>query len=415
MKKEFGMAIKKLREETGLSQEKFALSIGMDRTYYASVEAGKRNISLQNICKIAEGFGLSVSALFVVAENYCKWGGSEMDYVENIKKSGLTIYDFVSKDNNDLYIPIIELESILDKGMRGFSVNGLALRTRSKVVKSEICRVLGYPVPSSFKKTQPRFLGQNFDTYIQETLNVQIWNEPVDPERRYVFLRVNEEKVISRVKVITGAELVKYDRTGTLTQKYQATMTTRNKSVLFSKSDTSRIDKWATDDASVLIDVSPNIMPKKNQLLRIASVYSKLLPMVGKSIDYLDAVQERNRGAELHKMICEHLGYSNYEDDGSYPDLVNQLIEIKLQTSPTIDLGLHSPEDGADVVVASGATFKSEDIRYVVFEGEVNHDKILLKYLYLVNGKDFTEAFPLFKGKGTNAKLQLPLPNNFFD
>lgn len=57
-----------LREETGLSQEKFALSIGMDRTYYASVEAGKRNISLQNIYKIAEGFNISVSALFVVVE-----------------------------------------------------------------------------------------------------------------------------------------------------------------------------------------------------------------------------------------------------------------------------------------------------------------------------------------------------------
>lgn len=61
-----------------------------------------------------------------------------MNYVENIKRSGLTIYDFISKDNNDLYIPIIELEGILDKGMRGFSVNGLALRTHSKVVKSEI-------------------------------------------------------------------------------------------------------------------------------------------------------------------------------------------------------------------------------------------------------------------------------------
>ena len=68
MQKEFGIVLKKLREETGLSQEKFALSIGMDRTYYASVEAGKRNISLQNICKIAEGFGMSVSALFVVVE-----------------------------------------------------------------------------------------------------------------------------------------------------------------------------------------------------------------------------------------------------------------------------------------------------------------------------------------------------------
>ena len=68
IQKKFGLAIKKLREETGLSQEKFALSIGMDRTYYASVEAGKRNISIQNIYKIAEGFNISVSALFVVVE-----------------------------------------------------------------------------------------------------------------------------------------------------------------------------------------------------------------------------------------------------------------------------------------------------------------------------------------------------------
>ena len=338
-----------------------------------------------------------------------------MSYVNNISKSGFTIYDFISKDDKELYIPIKELESILDKGMKGFSVEGLPLRTRSKVVKSEICRVLGYPVPISFKKTQPRFLGQNFDTYIQETLNVQIWNEPVDPERRYVFLHIDENKVISRVKVIIGEELIKYDRTGTLTQKYQAMMTTRNQSVLFSKKDTMRIEKWATEDASVLVDVKPNSIPKKKQLLRISAIYSKLLPIVGKSIEYLDAVQERNRGAELHKMICEYLGYSEYEDDGSYPDLVNQLIEIKLQTSPTIDLGLHSPEDGADVVVAEDITFKSEDIRYVVFEGEVNHNKIVLKYLYLVNGKDFTEVFPLFKGKGTNAKLQLPLPSNFFD
>lgn len=68
IQKNFGMAIKLLREETGLSQEKFALSIGMDRTYYASVEAGKRNISLQNIYKIAEGYGITVSALFLVVE-----------------------------------------------------------------------------------------------------------------------------------------------------------------------------------------------------------------------------------------------------------------------------------------------------------------------------------------------------------
>ena len=61
---QLGDRIKKLRSETCLSQEKFALSIGMDRTYFASVEAGKRNISILNIKKIADGLHVSLSELF---------------------------------------------------------------------------------------------------------------------------------------------------------------------------------------------------------------------------------------------------------------------------------------------------------------------------------------------------------------
>ncbi|WP_027630564.1 helix-turn-helix domain-containing protein [Ruminiclostridium cellobioparum] len=61
---DFGNRIKELRNKTGLSQEKFALKIGMDRTYYASVEAGRRNIALCNIKKIADGLGVSLSELF---------------------------------------------------------------------------------------------------------------------------------------------------------------------------------------------------------------------------------------------------------------------------------------------------------------------------------------------------------------
>lgn len=62
--KALGERIKELRNKTGLSQEKFALSIGMDRTYFASVEAGRRNISIRNIKKIADGLGVSLSVLF---------------------------------------------------------------------------------------------------------------------------------------------------------------------------------------------------------------------------------------------------------------------------------------------------------------------------------------------------------------
>lgn len=60
----FGQRIKFLRNERGISQEKFALSIDMDRTYYASVESGKRNISINNIGKIAKGFNVSLEELF---------------------------------------------------------------------------------------------------------------------------------------------------------------------------------------------------------------------------------------------------------------------------------------------------------------------------------------------------------------
>ena len=61
---DFANRIKELRQKQGLSQEKFALKIDMDRTYYASVEAGKRNISIKNIKKIADGFELSLEELF---------------------------------------------------------------------------------------------------------------------------------------------------------------------------------------------------------------------------------------------------------------------------------------------------------------------------------------------------------------
>ena len=68
IQQKFGQRIQLLRKERGLSQEKFALLIDMDRTYYASVEAGKRNISLVNIKKIADGLDISISQLFEAIE-----------------------------------------------------------------------------------------------------------------------------------------------------------------------------------------------------------------------------------------------------------------------------------------------------------------------------------------------------------
>lgn len=64
IKERLGKRIRELRKKTGLSQEKFALTIGMDRTYLASVEAGKRNIAIVNLEKIANGLGVTLAELF---------------------------------------------------------------------------------------------------------------------------------------------------------------------------------------------------------------------------------------------------------------------------------------------------------------------------------------------------------------
>jgi hypothetical protein len=139
-----------------------------------------------------------------------------------IRRRCLTIYDQIAIGDNELWIPETDLEVLLQDALEGISLAGLPLRTRSKVVKARICQALGYPVPQSFRKTQPRFLGQLFDTYVQKSNNLQIWNEELSPSRRYVIIRVSEDDSISRVRVVSGATLSELDTTGTLTQKYQA-------------------------------------------------------------------------------------------------------------------------------------------------------------------------------------------------
>lgn len=52
LQKSFGMRCKELRAGLGCSQEQFANLIEMDRSYYASIEVGRRNVSLSNLKKI---------------------------------------------------------------------------------------------------------------------------------------------------------------------------------------------------------------------------------------------------------------------------------------------------------------------------------------------------------------------------
>jgi transcriptional regulator with XRE-family HTH domain len=64
----FGRAVRSLREESGTSQEAFALKCGVDRTHYAGIERGERNPSLTMVFKIADTLGTRASEIHARAE-----------------------------------------------------------------------------------------------------------------------------------------------------------------------------------------------------------------------------------------------------------------------------------------------------------------------------------------------------------
>jgi hypothetical protein len=318
-----------------------------------------------------------------------------------------------------LWIPAPKLEGLLDLSLRDLNLSGLPLRTRSKIVKAAVCDALGYPTPRTFKKTQPRFLGQMFDTYVQKSNNLQIWNEELASTRRYVIMRVSADDRIVRVKVVTGDALAKLDTTGTLTQKYQARFVCGNaNSELISSKDTDIVSGFIGDPQRIdLRTFQPTSSPSAGRILPISAVFERLRSMIGVSFPDRGHDQERRRGGDLHQIVCGHIGFTDYADDGQFPDIRSQLLEIKLQTSSTIDLGLVSPDstEPLDLPKINGLQIRHCDVRYALFYGKTDRHTVTLTHLFLTTGKKFFYRFPQFQGRVLNKKLQIPLPRDFFD
>jgi hypothetical protein len=345
-----------------------------------------------------------------------------LDYKNFIQSSGKTIYHPIEIGDADLWIPTLQLETLLNKGLQSKvlrDAQGRALpnRTRSKIVKTYTCEALGYPVPKSFTKTQPRFVGQQFDTYAQKSMNLQIWNEELSPNRRYAIIQISEDDVVLKVRVVNGQELALLDTTGTITTKYQARLEiTADVYELVSAKDTTPMLPHIHSEVFFDSTTSPTNEPESGALLPISEIFKRLSPLVGQSFVDPGMDQERNRGAALHRLICTCLGYSRYEDKGQFPDIRHQLLEVKLQTSPTIDLGLVLPssEDHLDIRQLGNHHPRHCDTRYAMFYANTDGISVTLTHLFVTTGEDFFNRFRRFEGKITNSKIQIPLPHNFF-
>ena len=67
--KVFGTNLRKYRTNLGLSQEKFAELCGLHRTYISDIECFQRNVSLENVQKIADALQIEPYKLLIEGGN----------------------------------------------------------------------------------------------------------------------------------------------------------------------------------------------------------------------------------------------------------------------------------------------------------------------------------------------------------
>lgn len=63
LRKIFAKNVRELRLSKQLSQEELADTCGLHRTYISDIERGNRNVSIDNIEKIAKGLNVNPSVL----------------------------------------------------------------------------------------------------------------------------------------------------------------------------------------------------------------------------------------------------------------------------------------------------------------------------------------------------------------
>lgn len=336
------------------------------------------------------------------------------DIPRRIAQAGVSIYDPVP---DDLLYPLQGLEARLRSELIGLNLD-YPIRTRSKVAKTAVALALGYPVPETFARSRPRFPGQNLDVYVQQSDNVQVWNEEVAPDRRYAFLRTDVGHRLAALRVITGQELALLDNTGTLTSKYQARRRTgRSGSVLVTPTDTpafiSTLRPGPVDPLD-LSRMSASDRPVPGAVFPIAALHKRLLTLIGNEVEDPGTTQERLRGVALQRLAVPALGLGWYADAGQFPDVLCQALELKLQTSPTIDLGLVAP-DHAGIAQEVGDDLAHRDVRYAVAYAErIDTARIRIAHLVVTTGAGFFSEFQRFEGRVRNQKLQIRLPAAFF-
>lgn len=283
----------------------------------------------------------------------------------------------------------------------------------------------------------PKITLEFIDTYIVTSgtsYNLQVWNRIPDSDTllvrynngdalkcddvRFVLAKVDPVNhritgiVIATVDYIVG----RFGKFGVPTVKHQ---------LLISK--VLRAQITGSDDKTLFYQDTDTISTKTVDSFSKPQSAMTDKPVAG-SIFSLDLIRKRvvkdllglevpqsdtkTRGQFLERIVLNSLGYEAREEDllyGAFPDIPNQLLEVKIQDTQTVDLGRYSPEIEEEIDESLGlSTF---DVRYLI--ALTDPATGIIEGIILSPGERLGDVFSYVSDE--SYKCQRSIPMSFFE
>ncbi|WP_025733951.1 hypothetical protein [Carnimonas nigrificans] len=318
----------------------------------------------------------------------------------------------------------------------GSNIRKLVAQTLANGALPESASMGSYRIMPPRGKGVPKILLEYLDTYIVTTgtsYNLQVWNRNPNIESvqvqyndgskllanevRFVFVKIDpEQKVVSGIAVLTPNYIVeKYGKFGKPTVKSQMIISSTARqnvlaqpgSILFYDDE---IQIGASGNQKNLSQYNIHQDPSPESLLPLSTIKEIVLEkLMGQ---HIPPASTKTRGQTLEGMVARALGYIVSQGDllaGGLPDIKNQALEVKLQDSPTVDLGLYSPE--FEEPIKGCESFTTQNIRYLIVL--TNPDTYCIDGIVLCPGSRLGLHFTYVPEK--NFKCQRSMSMEFFE
>jgi len=294
-----------------------------------------------------------------------------------------------------------------------------------------------YEIVPPKKKGIPKITREFIDTYMVtsgKSYNLQVWNRiPASQSLlikyetggslkcnnvRFIFVKIDIEQHKIACIIIASPDYIvrRFGKFGKQTVKHQLLISAKIRQqiyqsedkILFFK-DSKKLTYLVTHDFENPQDDMVQ-EAKSNKLFSLELIKSRVAT---KLIGYkLPANSTKKRGQALERKVLELLGYSTTDKDllyGAYPDIPNQLLEVKVQDTQTVDLGKFSPE--YEEVINEELNITTYDVRYLI--ALTNAKTEIIEGIILGPGEKLGEIFSYVSDK--SYKCQRSIPMSFFE